>query len=117
MNTMDKDVCEVCGEPTAIDDLHDVDGTWMCAACAEGCGEEDLSAEAEALHDRIADMKGDMRREGVQFDLDKYMEETLAVEGRRARQAAAPLVAEGYGKARQKRTQELPQNRIRMVPR
>lgn len=72
----------------------------------------------EWAREAAAEWKRDNRRdggmdEGANF-FDKYMTETLWLEDRRAKQLKAPVVAESYGKIRQKRVQELPWNRIRI---
>ncbi len=78
-----------------------------------GCGYwKDWAREA------VAELRHDMQKERGSVDeatfFDRYMQETLQLEERKARQNKAPLIAESIGKVRQKRVQELPHNRIRI---
>lgn len=55
-----------------------------------------------------------VKGESVKFDGDAYMEETIRLEEARKRKLAAPTTRDSVGHVRQSRTQELPQNRIRI---
>jgi len=103
----DDDSCPSCGRQP---------GEGYGDTCDDpgGCGYwKDWAREA------AAEWKRDQRHEeglgeGADF-FDRYMKETLEIEDLKARQLKAPVVTESYGKIRQKRVQELPWNRIRMV--
>lgn len=111
------------------EDEHDLDdgpGNEECPGCGRGPGDgygsecddpQGCGYWKDWAKDAVAELKRDMKADGAMDEatyFDRYMTETLAVEQRRARQLAAPVMAEGYGKIRQKRTQEHPANRIKI---
>lgn len=103
------------GDPEACPGCGRKPGDGYGADCddPQGCGYwKDWAKEAMAELRR--DMKADGAVEEAATFFDRYMEETLQLEERRARVNKAPVMAEGYGKVRQKRVQELPLNRIRV---
>lgn len=104
----DAEACPSCGRRP---------GDGYGANCNDpmGCGYwKDWAREA------MEELRGEMRRDGAMEEskqgdyFDRYMQETLALEERRAKQLKAPLISESYGKIRQKRVQELPWNRMRV---
>lgn len=123
---MDSEFCEKCEQGIASQSDGDDDACPGCgrgpgdgygADCndPQGCGYwKDFAREA------MEELRGEMQRDGAMGEaansdfFDKYMEETIAREELKAKQLKAPVVAESYGKIRQKRVQELPQNRIRI---
>ena len=105
---MDTEACPGCGRKPG-------DGYGADCNDPAGCGYwKDWAREA------MEELRGEMKRAGAMQEakqsdyFDRYMEETLALEDRKAKQMKAPLIAESYGKVRQKRVQELPWNRIRV---
>lgn len=115
--------CHV-GEPAA-----DEGNVEACPSCGRGPGDgygadcddpQGCGYWKDWARDAVEELRGEMKRDGAMAEakqgdyFDRYMEETLALEDRKAKQMKAPLLAEGYGKIRQKRVQELPWNRIRV---
>ena len=108
------------------DELGDGPGEESCPGCGRGPGDgygtdcedpQGCGYWKDWAKDAVAELKRDMKADGAMDEatyFDRYMTETLAVEERRAKQLAAPVMVEGYGKIRQKRTQELPSNRTRI---
>lgn len=104
----DAEACPGCGRKPG-------DGYGADCNDPTGCGYwKDWAREA------MEELRGEMRRDGAMEEskqgdyFDRYMQETLALEERRAKQLNAPLISESYGKIRQKRVQELPWNRMRV---
>ncbi len=106
-----------------------LDGIETCPGCGSapgdgitpgcddplGCGHNRRNQE-DAIGNAIAHTQrsSHMKHESTKFDGDAYMEETIRLEEARKRQSKAPVERESIGHIRQLRTQEHPNNRIRV---
>lgn len=108
--------CNVAEHPDACPGCGRGPGDGYGADCEDpqGCGYwKDFAREA------MAELRAEMKRErnvdeGVNMFGD-FMDTTLSLEEQRRARNARPVVKESYGHSIQRRFQELPQNRIRVV--
>lgn len=103
----DDESCPSCGRMPG-------DGFGETCSDPAGCGYWKDWAKEAAMEWKIDAKREGGLGEGADF-FDKYMAETLWIEDRKARQLKAPVVAESIGKIRQKRVQDTPANRTRIV--
>jgi len=107
---LNNEACPGCGS---------MPGDGITDGCDDplGCGTNRMH-QASAIGDAIAHTQRSpmphMKHESAKFDGDAYMEETIRLEEARKRKNKAPVTQESIGHIRQLRTQELPQNRIRI---
>lgn len=103
------DACPGCGSMPG-------DGiTYGCDDPA-GCGVNRANQDA-SIGDAIAQTQrspSHMKHESAKFDGNAYMEETVRLEEARKTRVTAPVNQESIGHVRQLRTQEHPNNRIRI---
>ncbi len=111
MEELHPEACPGCGS---------MPGDGITYGCEDpmGCGHNRANQDA-AIGDAVADTQrsprmSHMKHESAKFDGDAYMEETIRLEEARKRQSKAPVTQDSIGHIRQLRTQELPQNRIRI---
>lgn len=103
--------------PEACPGCGSTPGDGITFGCNDpmGCGHNRMNQDA-AIGDAIAHTKRSehMKNESAKFDGDAYMEETIRLEEARKRQNKAPVERESVGHIRQLRTQEHPNNRIKI---
>ena len=111
---------DIFGDPEACPGCGSKPGDGITYGCDDpmGCGHNRANQDA-AIGDAVADTQrsprmSHMKHESAKFDGDAYMEETIRLEEARKRQNKAPVTQDSIGHIRQLRTQELPQNRIRI---
>jgi len=107
----DRDVYDAFDNPEACPGCGCLPGDGATTGCDDplGCGAHKLG-----MDDAMADTQRHVKHESAKFDGDAYMEETIRIEESRKRQNKAPVERESVGHIRQLRTQENPNNRIRI---
>ncbi len=105
---MDPEACPGCGSRPG-------DGITFGCNDPMGCGHNRANQDA-SISDAIADTQRSphMKHESAKFDGDAYMAETVRLEEARKTRVTAPVNQESIGHIRQLRTQENPNNRIRI---